>query len=679
MIVGRIFAGGDVSLAADDAILTSLEGVTVQSDNLDLHAGGDIGSLAHPFAFQLAPGGTLTGSATGDATLVSAASASIAGFIAGGDLNIASLGDLQTTNLLSTGTLTLNAAGALLLGRVESDFNGDHAIDITAASIAAMNGTDENIVAAGANAKVTLAAESGIGAPSQYIFVDTPWISPTTLSGGIYIHALSNIVLPDITAPGELQIVAVRGLTLANMSIAGTLGLSAGSDLSFANMSSGANAMLSADGSISGNRFTATGSAAVTAGHDLSVTGDVSITGTLALSAGNDLTFADLTSAGTATLSAIDKISGNSFTAGGPATVTAGRDLSLGDVNTASTLGLFAGNDLTFADLSSGGDTTLSAGHTLSGHNLTVTGSLVATAVQDLAVANVNTTAALNLAAGHDLTFVDLSSGGDATLSAGNTIIGHNLTVAGSAVVTAGLGSFQIASITAADLTLTSLGDLNIPSLTINGPVLISAPNVTAHITNGSGAALAIDVTGINGGGAHTANLDINSPQGVLFGNYFVDTGVVSTNAAHVRFERGNVATSLLLLTPFTNLYLNNVSPTPVRNVTEQLYAPGKAFFLDQAITTTLTDAYFVAFGDGYTVLTLDRNGNIIPAISLVQVGPLPLSAPSWTRIFMQSDDGVGGLILTDPWFGSPTDFGNPDLWIVSIDGGLAVNLGNQP
>lgn len=678
MIVGRVFAGGDVSLLSDGAILTSLEGVTVQADNLSLQAAGDIGSLAHPFAFQLAPGGTLTGSATGDVTLVSAASASIDNFTSGGDMNIASLGDLTTTSLLSTGTLTLNAGGTLLLGRIESDFNGDHAIDITAAAIAAKSGTTNNIVTTGANAKVYLAAETGIGASSQYIYVNTPWISPTTVSGGIYIHALSNITLPNIAVPGELQFIADRALTLGNVTATGALGLAATDNLIFGTITSGANLSLSGN-TITGTSLTATGSTTVTAGHDLLLTGGVNAGAALSLSAGNDLTFAGLTSGGDTTLSADNTITGESFTSTGPATVTAGGDLSLDAVNAQNTLALSAGNDLTFAGLTSGGDTTLSAGHSLTGDNVNITGSLIATATQDLSLANVTTSADLSLSAGHDLTFVDLVSGGNAMLSAGNAITGHSLTATGSAIVTAGLGSFQIASITAANLTLTSLGDLNIPSITINGPVLISAPNITAHITNGSGDALAIDVTGINGAAAHTANLDINSPQGILFGNYFVDTGVISTNAAHVRFEHGNVANTMLLTTPFTNLFLNDTSPTPVRNVTEQLYAPGKTFFLDQDTTTTLTDAYFVAFGPGYTAQTLDKNGNIIPAISLVQVGPLPLSAPSWTRIFMQSEDGVGGLILTDPWFGSPTDFGNPDLWIVSIDGGLAVNLGTQP
>jgi hypothetical protein len=45
----------------------------------------------------------------------------------------------------------------------------------------------------------------------------------------------------------------------------------------------------------------------------------------------------------------------------------------------------------------------------------------------------------------------------------------------------------------------------------------------------------------------------------------------------------------------------------------------------------------------------------------------------------MQSEDGLSGIILTDPWFGEPTDFGNPDQWIISLDGGLAVNTGGQP
>jgi hypothetical protein len=458
--------------------------VAVQADNLALQANGDIGSLAHPFEFQLGQDGALGGSAI----FVGANATRVANFIAGGDLNIASLSELETDSLLATGKLILNAGGNLVLGHIESDFNGDHAIDVTAASVMATDGTDENIVAKGANAKVTLVAETGIGSPAQYIYVDTPWISPTTVSGGIYIHALSNTTLPNLIGPGEVQLVSDQYLALGNVSVAG----------------------------------------------------------------------------------------------------------------------------------------------------------------------------ALDLSAGHDLTFAGLTTGANASLSAGNAIVGNSFIATGQAVVTANLGSLQIASITAADLTLTSLGDLNIPSIRIDGPVLISAPNIVAHITNGSSAPLQIDVTGIAGTAAHTANLDISSPQGVSFGDYFADTGVVSTNAGHVRFKQGNVATSLLLITPFTNLYLNNVSPTAVRNVTGQLFAPGKFSFLDQDGTTTLTDAYFVQFGDGFSALMIGRNGNVVPAMNLMQAG-------------------LSGIILTDPWFGEPTDFGNPDQWIISLDGGLAVNTGGQP
>jgi hypothetical protein len=647
MVVGRVFAGGDVALSAPDgSILTSFEGVAVQADNLSLSAREDIGASTHPFTFQLSPDGVLNGNAGGAATLIATGNLDVDSFLAADDLSITALGDLDaddlkstngnltvasgndltlntanghgsvtitavndlslgtatsgmgttidaggdgsittldaggslsvtTTGDLSLGTatsggtmtvsadgksnlITLHSGGALsitagsditvaatgsldsgdsftlqsggaltmganatissvkqasitatgtaILGQVKTLFDGDHAIDITAASIAADGDGQTNLVATATNAKIYLAAQSGIGASSQYLYVDTPWISPITVAGGIYIHALSDIAMPDIHAPGEVQFISDHSLTLGDVDAVGVLGLSAGDDLVFGN----------------------------------------------------------------------------------------------------------------------------------------------------------------------------LTTGGNATLGAGNAISGHSLTAAGSATVTAGLGSFQIDILSAADLTLTSLGDLDIPSITINGPVLISAPNITAHIANGGAGPLQIDVTGTNGGTAHNADLEIDSANGVLFGHFFADNGTIVTNAGHVLFQNGHVTHKLLLTTPFTNLFMNNDSPTPVRNVTEQFFAPGKTFFLEQTGTTTLTDAYLVSFGAGYTVLTIDSNGNISPALSLVQVGSMPLSAPTWMKIFMQNEDGLGGLILTDPWFGDIPDFGIPDEWITSLDGGVALNLG-QP
>jgi hypothetical protein len=182
--------------------------------------------------------------------------------------------------------------------------------------------------------------------------------------------------------------------------------------------------------------------------------------------------------------------------------------------------------------------------------NLIGPGEVQLVSDQDLALGNVSVAGVLGLSAGHDLTFAGLTTGANASLSAGNAIVGNSFIATGQAVVTANLGSLQIASITAADLTLTSLGDLNIPSIRIDGPVLISAPNIIAHITNGS--------------------------------------------------------------------------------------------------------------SDGFSALMIGRNGNVVPAMNLMQAG-------------------LSGIILTDPWFGEPTDFGNPDQWIISLDGGLAVNTGGQP
>ena len=607
MDVGRIFAGGNVVLdAPDGGIAPLLSGVTLDAANVVLHAeAGDIGTPVQPFEVQLAAGGTLSGDASGAAYLEGAGDLDISGFHASeidvtatanltgenlnssgniraaaggnaaftdveaaGDATLSAVGSLSTNNVSSGGALNVaatdvsagdmtsggtmtvtainNAAvtdgstlksgagfvadvgGSLkmgasslisavkqasltvtsdaVLGQIKSLFDGDHAITVTAGRILSNGDGRTNIVATALDARTYLAAHSGIGAPSLFLTVNTPWLDPTTIAGDIYIHALADITIPNLSVPAGISITADGNLLLNNLN------------------------------------------------------------------------------------------------AGGNAVLLAANNLSFGDI----------------------------------------TGQA------------------------------------DVTASAGNAINGDTLSAADTASLTGGPASIQVDQLSAPHLILVSAGDLNLADLEAADSISLSAPNVTAHIVQTGGTApLAMDIQGNSGGAAASANLTINAPNGVNFGTYSVVDGAITTNALAVNIQNGHVPFQLFLITPATDLYMNDRSPRPVRNVTEQFFTPGKDFFLYQDGTHTVTNSYLIDFGPGITVTTIDSHGRASTGLSLVRTAPLPLSATSWTKIFAQeSASGPDGLILPDPWNGAAPNLGVFENWVVEARAGAAVNTG---
>ena len=644
MRVGRIFAGGDVVLSAPDGgIQPLLAGITLDAANLVLDAGaGDIGSATQAFEVQLASGGTLSGSASGAAWLAGAGDLDVSGFnadgvvltttgnltaanvVSGADLEAAAGGNAAFTNVEADGDASLTAVGDLsasgasaggamnvaatnlslntlqsggqmtvtavnnatvagngalqsgagfamnaggsltmganslisavkqlslaiggdaVLGRIESLFGGDHAVTVTAHSITGNGDGQANIVAGASGAKTYLSAQTGIGAPTRFLVVNTPWIDPTTVSGSIYLSALSDMIMPDLTVPANISVTGAGNLTLGSLTAGGNVAIIATDDLSFTNVSAG---------------------------------GDVSL---------------------------------------------GGNNLNLGDLHAGGNVALAATNNIVFTDI-------------------------------DIAAAN-------------------------ASLSAGNAISGDSLAAAGTATLSAGLGSIQVAHLSAVALILRSLGDLDLADIRAGESLSITAPNVIAKIMQTGSGPLAMDIQGASGGSVQNANLTIDAPNGIDFGVYSVSNGAITTNATMVDIARGHVDTKLFLITPDTDLYMNDRSPTPIRGVTEQFFTPGKDFFLRQNGTQTVTNSFLIDFGPGISVTTIDSHGNATTGFALVRTAPLPLSAVSWTKIFAQQTAGdPAGMILPDPWNGTAPNLAVFENWVASAEAGAAVNTG---
>ena len=183
----------------------------------------------------------------------------------------------------------------------------------------------------------------------------------------------------------------------------------------------------------------------------------------------------------------------------------------------------------------------------------------------------------------------------------------------------------------------------------------------------------------MNGGPAASATLSIDAPNGVIFTNYSVTDGTILTTASLVNFQQAFVPGQLLLVTPSTNLYLNNQSLRPAANVTEQFYAPSKTFFLDQDGKNTKTNAFALNFGDGYVVTNVDAQGNSRQGVSLVRDAPLPLSSTTWATLYA-GQQAVGSI---DQIYALSVQQGIPVLALIQqlvsgVENGAAVNTDSQ-
>jgi hypothetical protein len=69
------------------------------------------------------------------------------------------------------------------------------------------------------------------------------------------------------------------------------------------------------------------------------------------------------------------------------------------------------------------------------------------------------------------------------------------------------------------------------------------------------------------------------------------------TTAASVAIDSAYIDHTLFLQTPFMSIWDNNRSPVPVVGYGEQLYQPGKAFFLGQSFFALNTNSYVVQYG----------------------------------------------------------------------------------
>lgn len=713
-VVGKIVAGTDVTLKAPaGSILQAASGISIEGHNLTLETtGGDIGSGAQPLTFQLSTGGALDGNATGSVTLDDAGAAlHVTSLVAGGDLTLLTVNDLTADSLQSGGNVMAASGGNATFGQVQGQGNvslsalGDlsldqatsgGAFDVNAGQSVTIDGN--GFITSGGALSLTSGAAITMGVGSAL-----------SAGGDLTLSSAGDAMLSTLTSGGAVAITSNGVLTMgagSKLSAANDVDLNIAGDASLTNASAGGNANISTGGALGLGTLTAGGAATITAGGGVSLAdgGTVASGGALAITEGSFLAMGthslisgggpvSITVAGDASLSTVesafngdhavsisaDRIAGNGDGAtniiarGADARVYLSAQSGIGDQSTflnvdtpslapmTASGGLFihALSNIQFADISAPADMQISGDGSLAFSSVTAAGALV-------------------LDAANDVTFGTIASQGDITATAGNALSGGSLTGVGLTLV-AGPGLIAIDHITGATLDLKSRGDLVLTDVRVADQATFSAPNVKVDLTQtASSGPLNVDILGVDGASAGEVTLHAVTSNGLQVGILSAHNAAITTTADDVAIAKGRIEDQMFLITPKTNLYLNDNSPTPIANVTEQFYAPGKTFFLTQTGTDTVTDAFAVNFGPDNSVTTIDANGVPHQGMTLANTAPLPLSASDWGKEFVQQDLAATSAIALGPlWVGALPNLSLFDQWVQGIAGG-AVNTNDK-
>ncbi|WP_049823998.1 leukotoxin LktA family filamentous adhesin, partial [Bradyrhizobium sp. WSM2254] len=447
---GKVFANNTISLTATNgSILSYLAGVTMAANNIILNATGDVGTQNSPFTLQVGATGMLSGTIGGGAfiysptlatqnpmalnvgnltavnglTLIGDAGISFGGAAGssqgsvtvcsgpcltgstavGGSITMAANASIQAAQLIR-----LTAPGDIVLGQLTS--TASPASTVRVITITSSNGAitangdgHTNMTATAANAEVSLSATS-VGTTTQRVSVNTPLLTATAGSGGIYVGSAGDLHASLLSAThGSVDIVSSGKLTLDSV-LAGT---AAGASGTF-------------------NARTVTAIAG-----DL-VIGAATSSGAMTVDSAGTLGFTQLdTTVGAIALSAVGNVTGGTLAAGAALSVT-------------SSTGSIA-----LATASSGGSQTIRANQNVTFNSLTTTGT--STDVGDVAVTATNGfVLAQTVLAGGTATQGSVAASGSVSLSAGTTNTGRMLTAAtGSGSITGG-GQVDWTSLTAA-------------------------------------------------------------------------------------------------------------------------------------------------------------------------------------------------------------------------------------
>jgi filamentous hemagglutinin family protein len=541
-------------------------------------------------------GATATAVIGGTGGYVSSGSTTVLGGITG-DLDISTAaGDITDGSGLSVaGTSTLNStAGSIILDSMNNNLVGaiqaTSSIDTTiknANSLVLGNfnvGGNLELGSQGNIYQVSTGSALVVGGTSQF-YATTTAASGGTPSGVVTLNNSRNDFGGLITAEGtRITIRNTGNLDLGAMVASQSLTASAAAD------SLGL-------GSITMAGFSGTGSLALNAAQDVTLTGNVSLTGPLSVVGGGDVTLRGVTVSGTGS---------SVVTAGGTITQAGGTSLTVAGAATFTSTGggaiTLVGNGLNDFQSTVALNQTTGAITLTDQNGLTLASSTLGSGAVNLTAVGITQASGTTLTASGIVT-LNAGAGALTLVGAGNNNFTGTVNLTGGTTqVTDGVGGLTLGTLSTGALTaianaslLGTPGTLNLGTGTISG--VLSATSNGGAITQGTGVSDALTVTGISTIDAGAGTITLTQT-----GNDFQDA-VSLTNSG------GNA----IQVTDATNLILGTVTAAGGGAVTISFGRTGTAGLSQNGVLTSgnLTLLANTA-GAGLSNIDLSTQGNVI-------------------------------------------------------------------
>ncbi|MGC9259153.1 MAG: hypothetical protein ACP5I8_03605, partial [Phycisphaerae bacterium] len=303
--------------------------------------------------------------------------------------------------------------------------------------------------------------------------------------------------------------------------------------------------------------------------------------GSIGLVVNGALAFGTITSGDAANVQAAGNITGNSITSGDELTLTS----TGGYINTTGTL-------------KSGGNMLVNGTTGITANNMDSGGTLQLTSQGDITLTGLlSSVGNLTLGSTGSLRLNEVTTPGNVRLTSTDGAVTVNMLQADSGYIAAGAGTTPTNAAFP-----NSPGDVYLPDATINTALTVYANRLHGNITQPPSASpLLLDIRGSGGGTALASQVVLTIASLVVdFTNLQTVFSQINTAAEIVNVESGDVSGSLSLITPVTNLYMNNQSVV-LQPVDIQLYQPGDVFNLSLSGNTLATNTYVERFATGFS------------------------------------------------------------------------------
>jgi filamentous hemagglutinin family protein len=545
----------------------------------------------------------------------------------GGRMEIATASAGAHASFTSTGSSV--ALGALTSGgnaelQAAADIEVDDATINGAFGVVA--GTAIDVGRAQAAAAIRLAAGTSLTAASMVAGTSASLTAGTAIN----VDALSAGSMVVMSAGGRIDARDLRAGMAVNAS--------AGSGAAFNSLSAGTDLAIAANGAVAIGNASAGGAAALRSTASDIVLGALASGTDARVEAAGAVNATNLRADGTATVQAGGAIAAGAFAAGIDAVLSAGGTVTGTDVAAGRHLAVTAGLGANLTRAAAGGDFSATAGSDLRIGTATAGGSASASSTAGSLDLGSLSGEAVTLAAAVQVSAGTLLSGGAMKIDApvvriGEARSGTGLTVGATSLIdasslngdaidltTGSAGSVRLGRAEAVRLAIVSGARIEASELALRDSAALAADEIIlpSVMHTGTGAPLALDITGRDGAEARRFETFLTTPFGVAFGDYKVADANIGTSGTLVSIARGFASGTLTLRTALRSIFMNNRAATPVPGFDVQLFQPKFAFKLVQDGMKTTSDAFIVNFGEGSEVF-FEMNGMVFAGMSMVR------------------------------------------------------------